>query len=78
MNWRVTGSYNQAIRRACERAEVETWTANQLRHTAATEIRRQFGLEAAAAILGHRSLSTSEICAERDLSRGVEVAVAMG
>ena len=31
------------------------WSPNQLRHTAATEIRSKFGLEAAQVILGHSS-----------------------
>ena len=43
------------------------WHPNQLRHTAATMIRRQFGAEAAQAILGHAELATSEIYAEKNI-----------
>ena len=39
---------------------------NQLRHNAATEIRRRFGLEASQAVLGHSELATSQIYAEVD------------
>src|ERR1035438_518543 len=39
-----------AIRRACQKAGVEPWSANRLRHLAATTIRRQFSLEAARVV----------------------------
>jgi integrase len=45
----------------------------QLRHNAATEIRRQFGIEAARIILGHRSPLVTEIYAEADKTRAMEV-----
>lgn len=60
----TTDSYRRAIHRACYRADrvarkkadgpvgeqrlVPQWSPNQLRHSAATEIRRRFNLEAAA------------------------------
>lgn len=45
------------------------WHPHQLRHNAATSIRKAFGLEAARAILGHRSVSTTQIYAEIDQDR---------
>jgi len=52
---------------------------HQLRHTAGTRIRRKFGLEAAAATLGHSSAKlTDEVYAERDLQRVAEVMKRMG
>jgi integrase len=54
------------------------WSPNQLRHTAATEIRKQFGLEAAGVILGHSKISVTEAYAERDMSKAIEVARAIG
>ena len=54
------------------------WAPNQLRHAAATEVRREFGLEAAQVILGHSQANVTQIYAERDLARGVEVARAIG
>lgn len=59
-------SYRNAIRRACERAGIPTWHPNQLRHNAATELRKTFGIEAARTVLGHTSLSVTEIYAEVD------------
>ena len=48
-----TCSYTATIQAACERAGVDKWSANQLRHSFATEVRRKFGLEACRAVLGH-------------------------
>ena len=46
---------------------------NRLRHSAATEIRRQFELEAAQVTLGHATADVSQIYAERDLTLAVEI-----
>jgi integrase len=54
------------------------WSPNQLRHAAATEIRRKFGLEAAQIVLGHAKADVTQIYAERDLAKGVEVALRIG
>jgi integrase len=54
------------------------WSPNQLRHTAATEIRREFGLEAAQVILGHSQASVTQVYAERDMEKGRAVARAIG
>ncbi len=54
------------------------WSPNQLRHAAATEIRREFGLEAAQVILGHSQANVTQVYAERDLAKGVEVAKRIG
>jgi integrase len=54
------------------------WSPNQLRHTAATEVRRQFGLEAAQIVLGHSKADITQIYAERDLAKGAAVAKAIG
>ena len=59
-------SYCRAVKRACERAGVPVWTPNQLRHTAATFIRKTYDLETAKIILGHQSVATTEIYAEKD------------
>ncbi len=45
------------------------WHPNQLRHTAATDIRAEFGIEAAQVLLGHSSANMTEIYAERDLMK---------
>jgi integrase len=54
------------------------WHPNRLRHSAATEIRRRFGLEAAKAVLGHTNVETSQIYAERDLTAATAVMEQIG
>lgn len=49
------------------------WSPNQLRHTAATEIRRRYGLEGAQVTLGHANADVSQIYAERDLEKAVQI-----
>jgi integrase len=75
-------TYGQAIRRACapgrgaaasERRAVAPWSPGRLRHNAATEIRRRFGLEVAAAVLGHAKVETTQIYAEVNQERACEV-----
>jgi integrase len=58
--------YRRAIKRACKKAKVAPWAPNQLRHTAATRLRRKYGIEAARTVLGHSTAFTTEIYAERD------------
>jgi integrase len=54
------------------------WNPHQLRHTAATEIRRAYGLEAAQVVLGHSDAHVTEIYAERDLNLAKQVAAKIG
>jgi len=54
------------------------WSPNQLRHTAATQIRQRFGLEAAQATLGHSAADVTQLYAERDFSLAATVASAVG
>jgi len=71
-------SYRLAIRRACGKADVGVWTPNQLRHSAATEIRERYGLEAAQVICGHATADVTQVYAERDWRLAVRVAREMG
>ncbi len=48
-----TCAYTKAIGHSCTRAGTMHWSANQLRHVFATAVRRQFGIAAARAVLGH-------------------------
>jgi len=59
-------SYNRAINYAAKKAGIAPWHPNQLRHLAATNLRREFGLEVSRAVLGHSTVATTEIYAERD------------
>ena len=54
------------------------WSPNQLRHSAATDIRRRYGLEAAATVLGHAKADVTQIYAERDYALAARVAREVG
>jgi integrase len=87
-------SYRRAIARGCVKADalahqrgptlkldevvVPSWHPNQLRHNAATRLRREFGIEAARIVLGHRSSAVTEIYAEIDHGRAAEVMARAG
>ena len=71
-------TYAQAIRRACRAAEVPHWSPNQLRHSAATWIRKEYGIDAARAVLGHSSPAITEIYAELDLSQAAKLMAKFG
>jgi integrase len=66
-------SYRRAIKRACKQADIPSWAPNQLRHTAATRIRRRHGIELARIILGHSTAFTTEIYAEADRKQAKKV-----
>ena len=87
-------SYRRAIARACELADrdakkqqglppdseriVPRWHPHQLRHNYATMVRREFGIETARILLGHRSVVTTEIYAEADRAKACEVVAKIG
>jgi len=54
------------------------WHPHQLRHNAATELRKEFGIEAARIILGHRSAAITEVYAEKDERQAVEAMARVG
>jgi integrase len=80
-----TASYRHAIIRAVaalneerkkndpEATPIDDWSPNQLRHAAATEIRKKFGLEAAQVVLGHTSADITQVYAERNQKLAAEV-----
>ena len=87
-------TYRRAIQRACGAAfpppeeleedartawrKAHQWHPNRLRHSAATLIRQQFGLEAAQVALGHASADVSQIYAERDYTLAAQVMLKIG
>jgi integrase len=71
-------TYGNAVERACHKAGLPPFHPNQLRHTKATEIRREAGLDAARVVLGHRSPQITELYAELDVSKAAEVMEKLG
>jgi len=86
--------YYQHISRACDKAfpadeEIQgealilwkkehRWAPNRLRHSAGTDIRSKFGLEATKVVLGHSKIETSQIYAERDLEKAAKIMAEVG
>jgi integrase len=54
------------------------WHPNQLRHNAATRLRKEFGLDTARAVLGHSSPAVTEVYAELDQSNAAEAMERVG
>lgn len=80
-----TASYRHAITRAVallnkarlkedpKAKPIADWSPNQLRHAAATEIRKRFGLEAAQVVLGHSTADITQVYAERNQALAAQV-----
>jgi integrase len=74
----TTNSYRHAVAVACKRAGVPSWHPNQLRHNAGTNLRKEFGVELARIILGHKTAFTTEIYAETDRDQAMAVMAKIG
>lgn len=89
-----TGHYHQHIQRACDKAfpppdsstpdeakawrKRHRWAPNQLRHSAGTEIRAKFGIEASQVVLGHSKIETTQVYAERDIALASRIMAEIG
>lgn len=49
------------------------WHPHQLRHNAATFLRREYGIEAARVVLGHASAAVTELYAELDRAKAAKI-----
>ena len=58
--------------------DVPYFHPHQLRHTAATRVRKEFGLEAARVALGHRDMRITDDYAELDQGLAKQVAMKCG
>lgn len=74
----TTESFRRAIHYACKKAGAAKWNPGQLRHTVATRLRKRYGIEDASVHLGHKHLSTTEIYAEKDAQRAMQIAKEAG
>lgn len=74
----TVSTYRTAIARACRRAGITEWHPHQLRHAAATALRRDFGLETTRVILGHRSAAVTTMYAEADQQKALEAMSRVG
>ena len=58
--------------------EDHRWHPHQLRHNAATRLRKQCGLEAARVVLGHRSAAVAEVYAAIDQDKARQIMAEVG
>ena len=59
-------------------SEIPSWHPHQLRHSAATRLRKEFGLVVARAVLGHSSPVVTEMYAELDGAKAAEAIERVG
>jgi integrase len=62
----------------CQAKAIPHWHPHQLRHAKATEIRREYGLDVARVVLGHRSPQITELYAEIDTAKAAAVMEKLG
>jgi integrase len=75
--WRARlGDKQWAELQAWQRAH--RWHPHQLRHNAATRLRKEYGLEAAQVILGHQTLAVTEIYAEKNVAAAMKIMSEVG
>jgi integrase len=73
-----TDSFGQAIARTCKAHGIPNWCPYQLRHSAGVRARRQLGLDAAQALLGHRTVGMTEHYSRLTVEDVVKVAAQVG
>ena len=87
-------SYSQAVAKGCMKADaaaheeddtlaaetviVPQFHPHQIRHTTANRLRREFGLDTARVVLGHKSAQITEVYAALDNSKAAEVMAKLG
>jgi len=74
----TTASYRRVISRACIKAGVKSWHPHQLRQNAATLLRKEFGLDVARIVLGHRSPAITDLYAELDREKAFDAMLKSG
>ncbi len=74
----TTQSYGRAIKYICERLAIDVWSPGRLRHTVATRLRSEFGLDVAQIILGHSQADVTQVYARADLQKAMAVMERIG
>ena len=90
----TVAAYRRAIHRACDVADrmvrkadpsveaatriIPRWSPNRLRHSAATQIRKRFGIESAQVVLGHAKPDTTLVYAQADMEKAASIMEQVG
>ena len=75
--WTERG-YARCISRACDKAKVPRWCPRQLRKNFATAARSASSLDATQVLLGHAGADVTQVYAEADRRKAIEVALQIG
>lgn len=54
------------------------WHPHQLRHNAATRLRKEFGIDVAQVVLGHKTLTVTQVYAEKDVESARKIMLQVG
>jgi integrase len=73
----TVNTLQQSIRKTCKKIGMPVWTALQVRHSRATEVREHYGIEGAAASLGD-TVEAAEIYAEKNRKLAEKIAREIG
>jgi integrase len=73
----TVNTFQQSVRKTCQRIGVAVWSVLQVRHTRATEVRERYGLEGAAAALGD-TVEAAQIYAEKNRQLARRIAREIG
>jgi integrase len=71
-------TFQQTIRKTCRKHKFPVWTVLQIRHTRASEVREQYGVEGAQASLGNARVETAQIYAEKNMQLARRIAQEIG
>lgn len=71
-------SYRRAIEYGIRKAGVPHWHPHQLRHNCGTKVRREFGLDVAQVVLGHRTAEVTQVYADADRAKALAVMQRVG
>jgi integrase len=77
-NAAAMNAYHSALAEYNAKLAAVSWSANQLRHAAATEIRKRFGIEGAQVALGHSRADVTQVYAERDFGKAAAIMAEVG
>ena len=75
--WRLRLTPKQTVEIKAHR-KAHRWHPNQLRHSAATTLRKTYGLEPAQVILGHKALTVTQVYAEKNIATAMKIMAEVG